>query len=348
MGDERTAGTTQDEGLERVVASYRTRVSRIVDLNLFRLRLSSNVADFKGFDFFTDFAEGAEEAPADYELTCVDLDEDPVETDLVARLRDRTFRGDRFANGFYLTHHWGPPAYLVTRGNHIRVFGRQLERTVWPYFVKHLLTIYAADHDVLHLKASGFEHRGHATLLFGRGGGGKTVFTTQACRAGAAFLANTHVLLDERTAYGVGSTMRVRDDACFGELIAGGSLDRHLERGEYVVDPRMLFDRVTRRADVRNLCVVDYDPRTAPELTEVPAAAFSTFLEMFSLPIGTYGLKDDLLAHVGGDFGRFVAAYDSMRRRLDDLVRGSRLYRVNVDMLDPAQRDHVMAELARS
>ncbi|GHE29913.1 hypothetical protein GCM10017673_35870 [Streptosporangium violaceochromogenes] len=334
---------------ETLVGGYRIRSSARVDLNRFQLRISSNLDDFSGYSYFTRFIPDGEAGPGPaYRLFCVDLDRDDVDMGALLPLVDRTYRAERFRSGFYLAHHFGPPAYLVTRGNTIHVFGRQLERTVWPYFVKHLLTIFGVDHDMLHLKAAAFEQPGAgATLLFGRGSAGKTVFLTRACLAGAGFLANTHVLTRGDVVYGVASAMRVRRDRCFADLIESGRLPPHLEEGEFRLDPAAVFDGGSGlEARVRNLCVIDFQGDRRPRFTTLDTETFLGFIEQFALAIPTYGLKDDVLAHVGMDFDRFMAVYNAMKERMRRLVETSHRYYINVNMFDPETRDFVMDVLA--
>ncbi|MGK4579919.1 FomB family phosphonate monophosphate kinase [Kitasatospora sp. HPMI-4] len=343
------AGRVPDDVETALQGRYTIKSSVTVDLNAFRLRIASNLADFDGYSFFTKFVEpGATDQPCAYEVVCVDLDEDPIDPALIEPLADRGFRADRFRGGFYLTHHFGPPAYLATRGNRIYVFGRKLDRIIWPYFAKHLLTIFAVDHDLVHLKAAAFVQPGAgATLLFGRGSGGKTVFITQACTAGAEFVSNTHVLTRDSTVYGIPSAMRVRRDRCFEEVIASGRLERHLDASEYRLDPALIFGREPRtEATIRNLCIVDYRPDRPSRFEEVDEEPFAAFLDLFAFAIGTYGLKDDVLAHLDNDFDRYGEAYAGMKRRMHELIRSARRLYINADMLDPAVRDHTLARLA--
>lgn len=322
------------------------RSSVLVDLNVCRLRLLSNVPDFEALSYFSRFL--SPDAPADYELHCVDLDHDQVDEAELDALADATYRGDRLRKGYYLAHHFGPPAYLITRGRRYYLFGRQLERVVWPYFVKHLLTIFGVDRGMVHLKAAGFVRCGDATLLVGRGGGGKTVFLSQACLTGASFLANTHVLVNDRTVYGVPSMLRIRPGPCFDDLISSGRAGRHLDHGEYRLDPTEVFaSDWTGRATVRNICIVDYQPRRRARLEEVSEADCLTFLSHFALAIPTYGLKDDVLAHLHGDLDRYLAACGHMNSQLAQLVAGTRRFVVGADMMDPAVRESVLSVLGR-
>lgn len=332
--------------VDRLLAAAGVRLAgRVVDLNLLRMRLRSNVPDFAGFGYFSRFADPA--GHADFQVDCVELDDVPLDERDLEPLVDRSFRGDRFRSGFYLTYYFGEPAYLISAGSRFVVLGRHLERTVWPYFVKHILTVFAADQDLLHLKAAGFaDAAGAATLLFGRGGAGKTVFLAAACAEGASFLANTHVLLRGALVHGVPAAMRVRPDACFAPLIRqAGFAQQHLSANEFRVDPVTLFGSHADRATVRNLCVVDHRPDRPFRISRLDTARTSDFLEQFAFPVSAYGLKDDLLAHCGGDLDRYCEVYARMKAHLLALVDGAACWHVNMDMLDPAMRKQVLDTL---
>ncbi len=323
------------------------RSSRLVDLNLLRIRIASNLEEFSAYSYFSSFCAD-QQAAADYEVVCVDLDRDEIPESVYADKVDKTFRGKRFKAGYFLVHYFGEPAHLVTVGRTFYVFGRALEKTVWPYFVKHILTIFAADHGFLHLKAAGFELPGAgATLLIGRNGAGKTVFLAQACLAGARFLGNTHTLVRDGVAHGVPSSIRVRRDQCFGELIDRHRLTPHMESGDYVTDASTLFDspRIDS-APVRNVVIVDYDPASRQGLNRISPGAAEVFMDQFSFAVTTYGLKDDLLAHHGSDFDAYVDSLARMRRQLTQLVEGAECYRANVDMLDIGSRNAALKQLA--
>ncbi|MEU2626371.1 FomB family phosphonate monophosphate kinase [Kitasatospora sp. NPDC007106] len=321
------------------------RSSRTVDLNLLKVRIATNLEEFAAYAYFSREAPPGEEP--DHEIYCIDLDRDDHDTDELARLADRSLRAKRFRTGYYLNHVFGDPAYLITEGRRSYVFGRRLERTVWPYFVKRILTDFAVDHGYLHLKAAAFVLDGGATLLVGPNAGGKTVFMTQACLAGARFLSNTHLLVRDGYAYGVPSAVRVRRDASFGPLIDRHGLTEHLEQGDFVASPELLFPgEPVDAAPIRNIVITDFDPSRPPGFEEIPTTRSELFLDQFAFAVTTYGLKDDLMNHCGGDVLRFTDVLGAMKAQLAELVGGARCFRSNVDMLDPAARDAVLRELA--
>ena len=322
------------------------RSSHVVNLNLLSVRISSNLEQFSAYSYFSSFRPDQEDA--DYEVTCIDLNRDDIPAQAYANRSDRSFRGKRFKAGYYLVHYFGDPAYLITRDRKFYVFGRSLQKTVWPYFVKHILTIFAADHGYLHLKAAGFELPGSgATLLVGRNGSGKTVFLAQACLNGARFLGNTHALIRDGVAYGVPSSIRIRRDKCFGELIDKHHLTPHMESGDYVIDSSTLFGSPqVASSRVRNIVIADYNPELPAGLMPISSWAAGTFMEQFSFAVTTYGLKDDLLAHYGLDFDAYVDSLGRMRRQLRELAVGAHCYRANVDMLDGESRHATLKKLA--
>ncbi|WP_031089080.1 FomB family phosphonate monophosphate kinase [Streptomyces sp. NRRL WC-3549] len=327
------------------------RSSKLVDLNRLSVRISSNLEHFDAYAYFSRFLpESAQSPPADYEIHCVDLDRDTFRVeDLLAR-SDRTLRAKRFRSGYYLNHIFGDPAHLITEGHRLYVFGRRLERTVWPYFVKRILTEFSVDHGYLHLKAGGFTFdEGGATLLVGPNGGGKTVFLTQACLDGARFLTNTHVLVRDGEAFAVPSAVRVRRAPHLADLIDSHRLTPHLESGDYVAAPELLFPGTPADSGrIRNIVITDHDPDGHRGFERISAGQAELFLDQFASAVTNYGLKDDLLAHHGGDFEKFTDTLRTMKRQLSELVADARCYRANVDMLDPSVRAEVLSELAEA
>ncbi|MDG4807563.1 FomB family phosphonate monophosphate kinase [Micromonospora sp. WMMD1120] len=324
------------------------RFSTVVDLNLFRVRLSSNVEDFSATSYFTRFGPDVPGATADFEVRCIDLARDRIDESVVRDQIDDTVRAKRMARGYYRGPYFGAPAYLVTRGRTFSVYGTSLERLVWPYFVKYLLCVYAAGEGYADLKAGGFASpEGGATLLFGQSGGGKTVFLTQACLGGARFLTNTHTLLRDGVAHAVPSAIRVRADDVFRATIARLRLPRHLEQGEYIARPEQLFPAPpVDAAPVRNIVIMGRRSAGAPALERVSSSTATAFLDQFGMGVTTYGLKDDLISHFAHDIDAFAEHYGRMKKAIAEMCEGSRCYVSRVDMTDVAIRRAVLEQLS--
>jgi hypothetical protein len=74
-------------------------------------------------------------------------------------------------------------------------------------------------------------------------------------------------------------------------------------------------------------------------------AGIADAADVFSAAVTMYGLKDDMLAHSGGDLDALTDQLAKWRSQLAALVRGANCYRANVDMLDASARDAALEEL---
>ena len=329
-------GATPLEGNAMQIRSH-----KVVRLGPVRIDIRSNEPGFRGFRFFSesfdpDDVDSVDVEP-DFMLSLCNLQVDgPWPVRELALGRDTHYRGKRMSVGYYLTDHFGAPAYLMTRGSHYWIFAEDFEPILWPYAVKYLLTLYSMEHELVHLKAAGIAVGGHGALLVGRGGSGKTVLLSQLCRAGAQFLSNTHVLVDGQNLMGIRTAMRVRPDRFFGPIIAARGLSPNVKASEYTADPiRDLEWSSTRVAPIRNVCLVDYRGQEHCEIREIDRDVLLDYMEQFSLAVNVYGLKEDLLDSLGGDVARFSARMAQMKGRLRSVISQSRCHYLSCDAEDP-------------
>lgn len=331
------------------------RSRRIVRLGPVAIDLRSTEPDFKGFRFFSQ-AFDPQTSPAsgcvepDFTLTLCNLNTDgPWPIEALARKRDLGYRGKRMSVGYYLTDHFGPPAYLMSSGTHYWIFAESFEPILWPYAVKYLLTRYSLEHNLLHLKAVAVAIDGQGVILVGRGGSGKTILLNQLCRAGAQILSNTHTLLDGRTLLGIQTAMRVRPDEFFGPIIAARHLSPSIKASEYTADPvHDLGWSSTESAPLRCVCLVDYKGRDHREIRQLDREILFDYMEQFSLAVNVYGLKDDLLDALGGDVIRFSAVMSQAKAKLRALLEGARCYYLSCDSADSANLEAIQDLLRAS
>jgi hypothetical protein len=324
-----------------VECAFRCRSQREIRLGPVRIDVRSNEPDFKGFRFFVEpgawSARDCESGGTPhFTLNLCNLNFDaPWPLERLSAAHDRSYRGRKMAAGYYLTDHFGTPAYLVGRGTQYWIFAEDFEPILWPYAVKHLLTVYAMEHEMLHLKAAGVAIDGCGTLLVGRGGSGKTVLLSRLCQAGADFLSNTHCLLKGSTLIGISTAMRVRKDKFFTPIVMERGLLPSVKAGEYVVDPFSdLRWRVVESAPVRSVCLLDYKESARTVIREIEGDTIFDYMEQFALAINVYGLKEDMLDHLGGDVERFSLQTSRMRAQLRDLIGSSRCYYISCDAAD--------------
>lgn len=334
---------------------FRCRSQKEIRLGPVRIEIRSNELDFKGFRFFSASAgtptiESGSKAIPHFTLNLCNLNIDaPWPVERLVSMYDRSYRGRKMAAGYYLTDHFGAPAFLVSRGTRYWIFAEDFEPILWPYAIKHLLTVYAMEHGLLHLKAAGVAMEGGGTLLVGRGGSGKTVLLSRLCQMGAQFLSNTHCLVADGKLMGISTAMRVRQDEFFAPIIAARGLSPSIKAGEYVVDPRSdLGWSAVESAQVRSVCLLDYRGPSRTVIREIERDVAFDYLEQFGLAINVYGLKEDMLDHVGGDVWRFSAQMSRAKNQLRALVDASRCYYVSCDTADPRNLQALINLLTRS
>jgi hypothetical protein len=322
---------------------FQVRSRRKIHLGPVCIDIRSNEPDFKGFRFFSKSFDPRSPTSSDdddaphFTLSLCNLGVDgpwPLQT--LRAVQDKSYRGKRMSAGYYLTDHFGAPAYLVTRGTQYWIFAEDFESILWPYAIKHLLTLYSMEHGMLHLKAAGIAIDGQGALLVGRGGSGKTVLLSHLCGAGAQFLSNTHSLIDGRNLLGIRTAMRVRSDQFFGPIIARRGLSPSVKAGEYCADPLAdLGWPGVRSAPVRSVCLVDYKGSGTRTIREMDRDTLFDYMEQFSLAVNVYGLKEDVLDSLAGEVTRFSIEMSQMKARLRALVNSSRCYYLSCDAADP-------------
>lgn len=318
---------------------FHPRTAQKIKLGPLRVEIRSNEPSFPELQYFPECARLSSADPVDYTVSCCSLGLDgPWPMEWLRASHDKTYRGRRFAAGYYLTDHFGAPAYLLTCDRHLWIFATDFGPILWPFVIKFLLTIDSIDRGMLHLKAAAVSLSSRVTLLVGRGGTGKTVLLSQLCEhAGARFLANTHVLVDDdHTVVPVSSTMRVRNDRFFGPLITSRRLLPALKAGEFLADPFSdLGWAVGREGLIHNLCLVDYRTDAPPVLSGIDRKVLLDYMENFSLAVNIYGLREDVLDYLGADVNRFSIQWSAMKSKLERLVHRCRCFHVRCDSTDP-------------
>jgi hypothetical protein len=320
-----------------VGGTFFARTRGKVSLGPLRVEICSNDEHFVGMHYFPESACANDDAPAYYTVRFCDLRIDaPWPLQKLSALQNATYRANRFAMGYYITDHFGPPAYLIIQGKDYWIFGTNFESILWPYVVKLLLTLYSMEHGMLHLKAASVAVAGNGALLVARGGGGKTVLLAELCRIGAQFLSNTHVLVDEHSILAVPTAMRVRNDSLFAPIIAARHLPPAIKTGEYTADPLVdLGWQTATDASPKIICLVDYRGINTRVIREMDRDVLFNYMEQFSLALNVYGLKEDVLDHLGKDVSEFSVHMTGMKTKLRALVNQCRTYYLSCDATDP-------------
>ena len=307
-----------DEPLWSELREISTRgFDEVVDLGVGRLRICSS-GDRSPLRYFYELTRGE----ADWFVGFI------AEEDLTAELlglvrsrADRSFRGKRLQSGFYLTHHFGPSAYLLHRSDRECYFiGGSRDKILWSFFVKLLLTREASRLGGLHLKAGSFVWNDMTFLTVGRGGSGKSVLIAGACEYGGSLVSNTHSVLLRSRIFGIPSSLRLRPSPLLAEVLDRHETAEHYEDAEVVVDPRNLgWARKEHCVDASHILITDYSGGDTRSVSHVKPSSCYSFMEQFALPVNTYGMKYDLWSMEGDDFERFCVEYESQKRLLAEL-----------------------------
>ena len=331
----------------RSAAASNRSTSASVDLGVLRMGLVSNKPLDAALAFFPCYSNYAE----DRDDVIVELYEMPIRTQAESVTPDSSYRAKRMLSGYYITDHFGPPVRMSYRHDRLRFEGSDLQNVLWAYAVKLILTVEAARKGALHLKAAALRHEGRGVLLLGRGGAGKTTFLTQSCvNEGSEFIANTHVYIEDGNPHlitGVPSNMRVRRSGLFTAAIDSGSLPQSIKDGEYTVNPYEFFPEISSApspADV--VCFLQWQKGRTPEIHTVDLPFAVQIAEQFALPINVYGLKEDILDCVGGEFSEFCEVYGRMKSMLTEMLRRSTCMYIKADMDDEECRKKVMRAIS--
>lgn len=341
-------GMDSVDAFERIVqAQMQRHVDVIIRLGAIDLRLVSNVPGFPAQHYFSAISQRPYTTEtADYELWCVSMSTSSLDKDFIRAHRDRSYRSDSFANGYYATDHFGAPVFLITRERRYYIFGEELERVVWPYFVKWFLMLHCVDHQVLHLKAAACALESGGTLLLGRGGAGKTVFLTHLCLHGARFVSNSHALVKDGCMRGVASCIRIRPGQWYEALTRTVRTSSALKANELIVDPYEAFDaRIEIMVSVKNICILEFSSADRHIIEPLSEQEAYDFAEQFSLALNVYRLEEDLLDLCRDRCQDFSRIYGQMKSQLRELIQQSRCYYISTDIINPTNRDEVLALL---
>lgn len=329
-----------------VCSRIKPTIDLTIQLGAVDFRLVSNIPNFPANKYFSAKSQDVFKSNnIDFELWCISISMGNIDPAMIFSYTDQTYRGKSFLSGYYVTDHFGPPIYLVTRGNRYFVFGEKLEQVVWPYFVKYFLMLKTLQ-NALFLKAAACSVGSAGTLLLGRGGAGKTVFLTQLCLNGAQYISNSHSIIEGGRVYGIASSIRIRPGYWYEDLIEKVKTSKALIPGELIVDPYDTFAiSPNNNPLVKNICIVDYRVAQRHVIQEISQEELYNYAEQFSLAINVYRLEEDLLDYYSGNHRLFSDVYNQMKLRLRSLIERSHCYYISSDMLNPDHRADVFGLL---
>ena len=330
---------TELENIIRKTAGECTEFA--VSLGNTSLRVFSNGYGFGGHRFFARQAFLSDEAATDFEVWCINDADGSTASILSTYPACNSHRARAFAAGYFATDHFGEPVLLYQFGRRYYMVGVRLERPFWSFLLKVIIFYASLEQKQLFLKGAAVVVKGVATLVVGRGGGGKTTLVQALCRQGASFVTNSHAVLDGNRIIGVLSTMRVRD---IDQRVEVGYPALNL--GERLVDPTDLFPHVTTKpVPLQRVVIVDYVPYHEEGVRQLLPELALSFLDQFALGVNVYRLEEELLEHCERDLVRFGREILALRKQLADLTNRLPCYVVRTDAQDPSKLQRLLTHL---
>lgn len=330
---------TELESIIRKTAGECTEFA--VSLGNTSLRVFSNGHGFGGHRFFARQAFLSNAAATDFEVWCIHDGDGSIASILSAYPACKSHRARAFAAGYFATDHFGKPVLLHQFGRRYYMVGVRLERPFWSFLIKAIIFYASLERKQLFLKGAAVVVKGVATLVVGRGGGGKTTLVQALCHHGASFVTNSHAVLEGDKIIGVLSTMRVRD-IDHGVEVGYPALTL----GERLVDPSDWFPNVTTEPlPLQRVMIVDYVPHREEGVRKLLPELALGFLDQFALGVNVYRLEEELLEHCEGDLVRFGRETSTLRKHLAELTDRLPCYVVRTDAQDPGKLKSLLTHL---
>ncbi|WP_052088051.1 hypothetical protein [Paenibacillus wynnii] len=250
---------------------------------------------------------------------------------------EEDWRAGVMRKGYYTAQYFGPPVIMIRQYRTIYLFGKNLDKIVWRYCIKMLLTTLSYEKNMLHLKASAFQCGNSGYLLVSPGSQGKTTLLHQMMEHGAKFLTNTHVLIDKNlVAEGIHSNLRFRNIPADTRFEFKNANVGQISKGEFNIDPFRLYLSDNIAASMKINAIIITQKNTDGKLECVkcePETAFDV-IQFFGAPIQTYNLKQDIFEYCDRNYMLFSAMVKQIEENIKDLLKSVPCYLLSVDVFE--------------
>lgn len=229
-----------------------------------------------------------------------------------------TYREKIMNKGVYIGHHFGKQAKLFIKDkNNIYFCSEDYNRILWSYIIKYVLTIFAIENNMLHLKAGLVEIGGKGILIVGRGGAGKTEMIKFLCSCGAKYISNTHVILSDNNIYGVKSNIRVRN----------GNSEK------YVGFDEIMKSEISDKCDsISKILWIGHTVDGSMMIKELNEKQMFYNMKQFSEALATWELHEDVYDFYNSDPILISKKLSEIDEKIEKLISSSELYYVKGDI----------------
>jgi hypothetical protein len=241
----------------------------------------------------------------------------------------KTYRENIMRHGSYRGHIFGPPARLkCIDDRNIALSHPDPGKIIWSYVIKYVLTVFAIQANMLHVKGGAVAYKGKAFLFLGRGGSGKTEVVKALCKNEAGLMANTHVLIDGGSACGIKSNMRVREDG--GDVYVPVRQQQH-------------FSTYDGWLPIGGVFWVNYRTDGKAFVDILPPSHAKPNLQYFSEAIRNWEIKEDIADHSNSDPLEFAERVNRVDKMLNDFCESNDIYYLNVDIFSSDGMERLMS-----
>lgn len=302
-------------------------------LDKLRVKVVSNSADALPRCYFSKLISEKYSVSPNITIFGIDTEFEKMPESII-RLSRQSYRAQKLQEGYHLGHHFGNKFCMYKESNNYYFFGKGFGRLFTKYIVKFILTTYALQSDLLHLKGTAITVGEKGVLIVGRGGAGKTTFMTQMCNLGAKLISNTHCLICGNEVRGIYSNIRLRNRNLIPNTFCN-SVFQNIGNDIYV-DPADYLgsENLVRSAKLSTIIALTRTKSQSLQIREMEFDEAYYFLKTFSWAVLAYAMTEDIADYVGDDTQRHSSIYATTKNQLDKLISQVKCYYLNVDILD--------------
>lgn len=237
--------------------------------------------------------------------------------------------------GFYIGHFFGSrTAFKILGENEIHICTEDYNRILWSYVVKVILTVKCLDKGYLHLKAASVVYADKTILVAGRGGSGKTELIKYMSECGAKVITNTHLIVDNGSAMGIKTNIRLRDEA--GQ--------------DYYVSPDQCFCNTLYDKNKKKIDYViwnQFDKNGGDDIALADRNIMCSLMKQFSEAIANWELHEDVFDWYQQDPIVIGEKLIENEKRLKSLIENTENYFFHVDVFSDKGKNKVREFLDR-
>lgn len=228
-----------------------------------------------------------------------------------------SYREKVMRQGSYRGHTFGAPAGLkLIDAHNLAIAHTDPGKIIWAYVVKFVLSVFATENGLLHLKGAAVAHNDRAYLFLGRGGSGKTEVVRALCDSGDRLMGNTHLLVKGSQVNGIKSNLRVREG----------------DRDIYLSLDKAGFPIHDGWLPIAAVFWLKYRTDGQMSVQELSTAQAKVNVHYFGEAVKNWELKEDIADYVGADPIAFADHVNLNDQQVEDFCQNHPVRYLNLDI----------------